>query len=191
MPSVRRTPGRPTAGFTLVEMLVTLAVIGLAMTLIFGYGETLLPQTRLNASSRLLGSDLRTMRGQAMLVQREIEWVYHLDDERYSAHYPVEQDEDGRVTGPGTTEVLAPKAMEPDIVLAEVRLADGSVRTTGDVALPISPLGRMPPHDVLVLNRNAPDLERVWLRVQGLANDFELLDALDEDPEIVTDATFR
>ena len=188
-PHVRRARGQ--RGFTLLEMLVTLAVIGLAMGLVFGYGQTLLPQARLEASTSNLVNNLRSQRGHAQLTQQMVVFTYDLEEDVYSSHYPVEFDENGTEVGPGLTPILDPQSLEPEIIFEQVRLPDGSVRSEGQVAFEISPLGRMPPHDVLLVNREFPDIERAWVRVAGISNDARVLADLSEEPEVLNDASFR
>ncbi|MDG2149412.1 MAG: prepilin-type N-terminal cleavage/methylation domain-containing protein [Planctomycetota bacterium] len=179
-----------TRGFTLIEMLVTVMVISLGMTMIMNY-DAVLPQARLASSASSITSDLRRMRNHALLTQREVVFAYHISENSYEAWYPVEMDEDGRIIGPGITVVLDPKELETDTALESIRLADRTIRDEGDVEFRISPLGRIAPHRLLVLNPEYPELERRWIDVDGMINDAQILSEIAENEEVVSDATFR
>jgi len=181
---------RGTRGFTLIEMLVTVMVISLGMTLIMNY-DAVLPQARLARSASSITSDLRRMRNHALLTQREVVFAYHISENSYEAWYPVEMDDDGRVIGPGVTIILDPKALEKDTALESIRLADGTIRDKDDVEFRISPLGRIAPHRILVLNPEYPENERRWIDVDGMINDAQILSEISDHEEVVSDATFR
>lgn len=185
-----RTRLRGRRGFTLIEMMVTIVVISLGMTLIMNY-DAVLPQARLAASASNIASDLRKIRNHALLTQREVVFVYHLSSNAYEAWYPMELDEDGRVLGPGTTVVLDAKMLQQDSVMQSIRLADGTVRDSEDVQFRISPLGRIAPHRVLIVNPEFPELERRWVDVEGMVNDARILEEVPDQEEVVNDATFR
>ena len=178
-------------GFTLVEMMVTLAIIALGMSLMFGMGENLLPQTRLKASAVDVGTDITTMRSHALLTQLEVVFTYHLDEDTWSAHYPHELDEEGHVLGPGETIVMEPKPAREGMDLVSVELADGSIRSDGEVQFTISRLGRIAPHWVLFENPDLRELERMWVQVRGLTNAFEVIEDRPEERVVMTDASFR
>jgi prepilin-type N-terminal cleavage/methylation domain-containing protein len=177
-------------GFTLVEMLVTLVVISLGMTLIMNY-DAVLPQARLASSASQIASDLRLMRNHALLTQREVVFTYHILEDSYEAWYPLEMDDDGRILGPGVTVILDAKKIQEGTVIQSIRLADNTTRVADDVQFRISPLGRIAPHRVLVVNPEFPELERRWVDVDGMVNDARILEEVPDQEEEVTDATFR
>jgi prepilin-type N-terminal cleavage/methylation domain-containing protein len=186
VPHPRRT------GFTLIEMMVTLAIIGLSMSVIFGFGANMLPQARLAASAKDIGSQLQWMRNHALMTQREVVFRYDLDEDFIEAFYPFEQDDEGQRIGPGTTPVLDPLPMRAQMVIDRVTLSDGSVRKDGQVELHISRLGRIAPHEVLVLNPDYPEHERITVVIDSLSNDYTILDGVQQkEREEIGDADFR
>ncbi len=74
MPNSRpAAPDRATeAGFTLIEMMVVLAVLGLMIGIVVSRGPTRSATIDLNAASRILTDALRHARGQAILTDRPV-----------------------------------------------------------------------------------------------------------------------
>ena len=79
----REAPRRPpAAGFTLVELLVVIAVLGFALALIVGYKAPWSSGAALEAAAAELASGLRLARSQAILDNRSV--VLALDLDRHS-----------------------------------------------------------------------------------------------------------
>ncbi|HTE05663.1 MAG TPA: prepilin-type N-terminal cleavage/methylation domain-containing protein [Planctomycetota bacterium] len=173
---------RAPRGFTLVEIMVVIAVIGLAMSVIFSGSKSLLPQTRLRATAREMGSALEQARTQAVLVQEPILFAYDIEHGGYESYYPYERDDKGDAIGPGRTPVQDFTRLREGVALRKVRLPGSAVRDMGVVTLTISPLGRIPPHEVVLYNPDYPDTEVVTLRVSGLANRTAVLEGDDVMP---------
>jgi prepilin-type N-terminal cleavage/methylation domain-containing protein len=182
-------PGRP-RGFTLVEIMVTIAVIGLSMSVIFSGSRSLLPQTRLRASAREMGAALEQARTQAVLVQEPILFAYDMEHGGYEAYYPFERDEEGEALGPGKTPILDYTPLREGVALGRIRLPGSAMRDGGVVTLTISPLGRIPPHEVVLLNPEYPETELVTLRVAGLSNRTTVLEG-DDLMDVPQDVNFR
>jgi general secretion pathway protein H len=77
----RPAPGRA-AGFTLIELIVTLAVLGLALVLITGYKAPWSTAFGLNGTAAELASGLRLARSQAIAGNRAV--ALDLDLARHS-----------------------------------------------------------------------------------------------------------
>ena len=75
-------------GFTLVELMVVVAIIGLMVTTVSIGFETLLPQERLNTTIRNLTADLMKARSSAISRNLEFRIEYDLDNERYRMATP-------------------------------------------------------------------------------------------------------
>ncbi len=181
---------RATRGFTLVEIMVTIAVIGLSMSVIFSGSKSLLPQTRLRATAREMGAALEQARTQAVLVQEPILFAYDIENGGYESYYPYERNDKGEATGPGRTSVGSYTKLREGVALSKIRLPGSALRDTGVVTLTISPLGRIPPHEVVLYNPNYPDTEIVTLRVSGLANRTAVLEG-DDVMAVPQDVDFR
>jgi hypothetical protein len=169
--------------------MITLAVIGLAMTLVTG-GATLLPQTRLRGSANRLMSALESARTWAVLEGHTLEFCYDLENRTCAFWLPYETDDEGKEIGPGRTYRSPPEPLYPDISIAMVRLAGGETRDKGQVIFEVSPMGRVPPHEVVVVNDKHPDTEVMTVRVNGLSNRTQVLKG-DVTMETVGDADFQ
>jgi prepilin-type N-terminal cleavage/methylation domain-containing protein len=184
-------PRRNAAGFTLIEILVTITIIGMAMSAIFGFGGNLLPQTRLHGSATDIGQSMVQMRTHALFAQRSVIFEYDLEQQGFWAYYPLELDgEDGRILGPGQTEVLRFTEVRPGMRIERVRYPDGSEREDGLVQVPISPMGRSPSHEVVVVNPEFPEVEVFTVRMVPMEGSYQILDGR-PDWQVLTDADFR
>ena len=80
----RRTgTARPRGGFTMVELMIVVAIIGIMTVTVTTTIEAMLPGERLNTSIRNLSADLRSIRSEAISRGVEFRLVYALDEHRY------------------------------------------------------------------------------------------------------------
>lgn len=187
-PTARRPRGA--GGFTLIELMVVLAIVGLAMLSVFVGSDALLPATRLAGAAKEVGARVEIARIQALSTQEPIVFAYDLDRDGCEAYYPYERDEDGNALGLGRFQVAEFKRIEEGMRIREVRLPGQEPRTRETVSITISPQGRMPPHDVVIDNPEFPESEVLTVRVHGLGTSYEILEG-DAKPEVIDDATFR
>ena len=118
-----RTDGRRREGFTLIELMLTVAIIGISLTMIFLQVDTLLPSSRLQAACRTLVSDLSELRLQSIMrFKQPIHLVYDTTERGYWAYLPFEYDEDGEIVGPGQTEILEFRLLPDNIIIDGVDL---------------------------------------------------------------------
>jgi general secretion pathway protein H len=80
---VLRRPTVGTAGFTLIEVIVTLAVLGLALVLITGYKAPWSRGLGLKGTAAELASGLRLARSQAIVRNRPVALDLDLSGHRY------------------------------------------------------------------------------------------------------------
>lgn len=75
--------GRPTRGFTLLELLVVLAIAALLVALVPPVVSTVLPGTRLKVAARELATDLRDARHQAIARNAVVGVTFRFDPPTY------------------------------------------------------------------------------------------------------------
>lgn len=150
--------------------MVVVAIIGLVLSVTLTGSRSLLPQTRLSGSASALADGLELARSHALLRQEPVVFAYDLDGDAWEAFHPFVRDERGTPAGPGRTPVIDSHPLETGIAFRRVRLPGGVPREDGVVALEISPLGRVSPHEVVLENPEYPDSEVLTVRVSGLAN---------------------
>ena len=170
--------------------MITLAVIGLAMSVMVTGSKTLLPQTRLRGSADRLVAALESARTWAVLEGHTLEFCYDLEQRSCSFWLPYATDDEGREVGPGRTLKSPPEPLEPGMAISMVRLPGGENRDKGQVILEISPMGRVTPHEVVVVNAEHPDTEVMTVRINGLSNRAQVLKG-DVTMETVGDADFQ
>jgi prepilin-type N-terminal cleavage/methylation domain-containing protein len=91
---MRRTPQLPERtdrGFTLVEILVVLALIGMLMAIVVPNLGILVPSARLRGNGTVLQRNLDLLRSEARIQSKRIAMELDLDKRRWRAVYPPEQ----------------------------------------------------------------------------------------------------
>ena len=192
----RAADHRPTRGFTLLELMVVIVLIGVGVSVVAIRSGALLPQTKLQAQAERIAGVLDQARQQAVLENETIEMVLYLSPHEthgvqgFETRYIYELDDDGEVVGPGFTPIIEFKPMEEDTELREVRVPGSDPRREGAVNLTISPLGRAPAVDIVVHNPEFPEDEVYTIRVDPLIPASRVMfgDVLRETPE---DVDFR
>ena len=187
---------RSARGFTLLEIMVVVVIIGVTLSVVAIRSGSLLPQTKLQAQAERIAGTLDQARQQALLENETIEMVFHLDPhpdedvQGFGTQYMFELDDDGEVVGPGSTPIVTFKPMEEGTAIREIRVPGTPPRVDGVVNVACSPLGRALSMDVVVHNPDFPDVEVYTIRVDALIPASRVLygDVLRVLPE---DADFR
>lgn len=198
-PRTRRRPQSPPhggrgrtaagAGFTLLELMITVSILGLMATIAYRGSASLLPQTELRATAMDVAGAIEKARLHAILVAEPLVFAYDLEAQTYEAYYPYERGESGERLGPGRFPVIDPRAPRGVIRISAIRLLD-TTRDDGRVELEIAASGQMPSHEVVVVMPEFEEFEVYTVRALGADTRPRVLQG-DVAMEIPTDATFR
>lgn len=173
-------------GFTLIELMVTVGLIGLALTLVFLRIDTFLPASRLQAACRKLVADIEDLRlASIMLYKRPVHLEYDLKNHGYRAYLPYEVDpEQKTILGPGMTELKPFQRLPENIAIADVRLGPGNTAQEQPdvVTVLINPDGSVTGHIVHFKDEYFEKENSV--RVSSLTGFAEILDGRVEYEEI-------
>lgn len=71
------------AGFTLIEMIVVIAILGLVMVLVIIHGTPVSPATHARAAAESLADALRTARSEAVMSNRSVDVTIDLSHGSY------------------------------------------------------------------------------------------------------------
>lgn len=114
---------RARKGFTLIELMLAIAIIGLMLTVVFMRIESFLPSSRLQSSCRTLVGDIDKLRLASTITFQETVYLqYNLDEHGYRAFVPFEYDEDGNLEGPGETELIDFKRLPECVIFESISL---------------------------------------------------------------------
>jgi len=171
------------AGFTLVELMVVVVIIGLIGGVAVTSWVAMLPNQQFNSAIRNLSETLHETRSSAIARNREFRIIYDLDEDTYVVRTPykigggfmVTDEDEGRLfTG---RVALA----EAGIDLLEIRL-DDKVYGSGKVEVRFQPLGSSNYHTVQLAQ---PLLERDFtLELLPLTGEIRMHDGLFERPPV-------
>ncbi len=153
------------AGFTLVELMVAIVIIGLMAGIVSVSWERILPGAQLNADVRGLSNRLHGARSESISRSAIFRIFYDLDNEEYWMLTPY--DEEGRLQSrpydpsepsdeQGRVEAFR-TALRAGIEFVEVTI-DGEVYSDGVVQVRFDPLGASNDHSV-VLHQDKPQRE--------------------------------
>jgi len=170
--------------------MAVVTILGLMLTLVFTGSKSLLPQTRLKSAASDLAASIEQERSHALLVQEPIQLRYDLQHDGYDAFYPYDRDELGENRGPGETPIIDFRPLPESVAIKLVRLPGSVARDSGVVTLTISPLGRVAPHEIVLMNPDYPDRELLTVRVSGIANRCDIIEG-DATMAPMQDADFR
>lgn len=140
--------GRGRDGFSLVELLVVVVILGLLAGVTTISWRTIVPRTALNTDVRTLASRISTARSDAISRNSEFQIVYDLDRNRYWIRPPYDSEgnyeplEEERA-------ILFLTTLKPGVVFKEL-IVDGETYTDGLVKVRFDPLGASNDHLILL-----------------------------------------
>lgn len=160
------------SGYTLVEMLVVVLLMGIFVSLAVTRLDNLQPRTRLHAAARELAGTIQTARDQAILTSRHCGLRFDLSHGQYwmvlasptgeTQSFFVESGDEIEEKG---REKLSRHRMPRGVRFRDLQPAGASVATSGVLAVEISPLGAF---SELLFHLENEEGEIVTLRVNGL-----------------------
>ena len=178
------------AGFTLIELMVAVAILGLGMTIVFLKVDTLLPGSRLTAACKKVVTDIELLRSHSIFTGTPVYFEYDVQLNTYRAYSPVTFDDDGRVMGAGETEIMEPAFLGELIAIDRVAVGyqdDGEGSSDMRQTICIRPDGSLTGHIVHMTNTDSGQL--MSIRIASLTGFAEVFDGHIEYEE-VTDASF-
>jgi len=111
------------SGMTLIELMLTVSIIGVMLTILFLKVDTFLPRSRMESACRQLVGKIDKLRLASIVTYKvPIYFEYDLKNHGYSAYVPFEYTEDGELKGPGETELISFTQLPENIILDDVRL---------------------------------------------------------------------
>jgi prepilin-type N-terminal cleavage/methylation domain-containing protein len=143
----RRPPG-PAAGFTLIELMVVIIIIGLIGGVAVTSWASMMPNQQFNTAVRNLSEVLHETRSNAIARNREFLIRYDLDADTYRVRTPFKLG--GGFAGPGAEDeehlwIHATDLKESGIDLVQVTV-DDEVYADGPVEVYFQPLGASTHH---------------------------------------------
>lgn len=136
------------AGFTLVELLGVLIVMGLIATMVSVNWQAMFPRAQLNSSVRALAATLQGTRSDAIARSAEFRIQYDIDNHRYRVLTPYRL---GGGLAASEDERLALEWVQlPDTVRFERVTIDGQDYDAGIVYVAFDPLGGANGHAIVL-----------------------------------------
>lgn len=153
------------AGFSLVEMMAVLVLLGIIATVVTVNWNAILPKAELHSAVRELASTLSSTRSEAIARSGTFQVQYDLDQNRYRVVTPFRveggglavSDEERRASGWTTL---------PKSVHFQTITIDGIEYTKGLVYVRFDPLGSASGHTIVL--EQLPTKNRYSIEVQGL-----------------------
>ena len=160
---IRNAPSART-GFSMVEMMTVIVILGLIATIVSVNWKAILPKSNLHAAVRNLASTLQTARTEAISRNAEYRIQYDLEHQRFRVLTPFAAD--GR---PALTEEdrlpLAWNNLPSAIKFARITI-DGVDFAQGMCYVRFDPLGAASGHQISLVQ--APENNVYTIEVQGL-----------------------
>ncbi len=155
-------------GFTIVELMVVLAILGLMFALVVPNLGALVPSARLRGSGQKIRSELDWVRSEARIQGKRMVMEFDLEKARWRIVYPPEQkltrDQDAWTLEERPDEWIA---LETDVLFAGAGDSKSGLGTRGVYRLVFDEYGFT--GDQLVALKLESDPKMVWaMAVQGL-----------------------
>ncbi len=177
-------------GFTLTELLIVIALIGLLFGLVFMKLDSLVPSQRLKADARELASSLDQARNYAIVSGKPVKFAYDIDNRAYRYFVPFELSDDGNsIVGPGEFELHDWVFLRQDVEFKDIFLGRDVVKT-GVVTITFEPRGIATDHTVHLGKTDVDPREMCSsLTISPLLGYIDLFDFYKE-PELIEKSAF-
>lgn len=145
-------------GFTLVELLGVVVILGLLASVAYVSYEALVPQARLNAAVRELAASLHETRSEAIARSQPFWIEYYFEDtdghpRGYRVVTPFRADELGGIAVRDQERVArAFRPLPENVYFQEIRMGD-AIFKQGQVVVRFDPLGAANDHTIVLVQR--------------------------------------
>ena len=140
-------------GFTLMEMVVVIVIMGLLFSVVLPSLEGISPKYRLRSGARELGSKINQLRSLAGATGKTFALHYDLEEQRFWMIMPPGADEDPDL--PLEDREFGVKIDLPDHVeITEIILADGTSISGGELDVVFDPIGNEGSHIAYLRNND-------------------------------------
>lgn len=175
--AVART--RENAGFSLIEMMGVIVVLGLMATMVAVSWQSVLPRAELNQAVRELSSQLYSVRSDAIARKAcfEVQYSFSVGEHRpigYRVVSPFRADGRGGLAAREEDRLAFPWQPLPDTVRFRRIRVNGQDITEGVVSVFFDPLGTSTDH--LIFLEQLPEGMVYTIEVLALTGDFRLHD---------------
>ncbi len=140
---------RDSAGFTLMEILIVLVILGLSVGVVSISWEALVPRQKLNGAVRELASTLTSTRTDAITRSAEFHMMYDLDANRYWVSTPYQLGGGFALRPEDRLRVYETDLTDKDLELSQV-VIDDVVYNDGQVFVRMTPMGNASGHTVVI-----------------------------------------
>jgi type II secretion system protein H len=139
------------AGFSLVEMMAVVVILGLLATVVGVSWRAILPNEELNASVRALAAALQSARSEAIARNGEFRIQYDLDQSRYRTVTPFKSG--GGLAAREEERIALPWIEFPESVRFHRLTIDGVEHLRGLVFVRFDPLGAASGHTITLVQK--------------------------------------
>lgn len=161
----------PSAGFTLIEMLVVVLVIGIGMALVLPNLDRLTPRHRLRSSAREIASTMELARHMAITkvatygIRYEVEPPGGFTVPSYRLLLPADE--------AGDREALSRRRLPDGVFIRAVVLPGGEELSTGEAVIDFGSSGNDGAHVVILENEEGDVLSIKFQPLVGLATFYD------------------
>jgi len=163
---------RPVRGFTLIELMVVLTIMGITAFLVFPKVEGAFSSVYLRSSARRLVGMIRYAQNQAMTTGQEYRVYYDLDKEDYW----ISEEEKGDFRKI-KTDLGGERRLLPGVIFEDVVTPGKGKQTAGSAYTEFSPQGGVERTTLHLRDRKG---EQISLSLRGLAGKVEIADGYRE-----------
>ncbi len=137
------------AGFSLVEILAVLVILGLMAGIATVSWQATLPRAQLNTSVRVLSERIHGTRADAIARNLEFRLYYDIEKNRYWVETPYALEGGRLAVGDEEHAIVFETPLEQSIAFHEI-VIDGEVYTDGTVYVRFDPLGAASDHRIIL-----------------------------------------
>jgi prepilin-type N-terminal cleavage/methylation domain-containing protein len=178
-------------GFTLIEMMVVIVLIGLAVTFGVIRFQAYLPRARLEGAARQIGGFLTRLRGMAVFAGRTHYLEFDLDSEAFRISRPatIAEREDGSEEYVESDWFEMPEG----VTLERVQFSRQDEETRGIVSIEFTPEGEVTGHLVQLLSNRilGEDRSRFTVELNGVTGLVTYTPGVREYAQIRDESDFR
>jgi prepilin-type N-terminal cleavage/methylation domain-containing protein len=137
------------SGFTMVEIMVVVVIVGLMAGIVTVSWRSTLPSAQLNSTVRVLSERINGTRADAIARNLEYRIYYDIDNDEYWVETPFAV-EGGRLAhGDEERQLLFETKLEPTVSFHEITI-DGETYNDGVVYVRFDPLGASSDHLIVI-----------------------------------------